>query len=280
MRCINIMDKYIFSTLKNVTEYVDMHYKIVYYLICYIKLYKKRGYVMKKIKSGFTLAEVLITLSIIGIIAAIVMPSVISSYQYKTVGVKLSKFVSTVEDASRAYVVQNDSFKTNTDAIDFVNEAFLIKSLEGVQDVKLLQAYFGADATIAEHPTFYTIDSTEASTDIKDYQTQTGLIGTLKDNTSISVQMVKKEEYTTHKGIVDSHKVGLPVFNINFNPHANGLPSTVQKNFNFVVTELGYVFPSDSDDCLWDIYEKDWSTNAKTFNSGSACNLTNGTKKD
>jgi prepilin-type N-terminal cleavage/methylation domain-containing protein len=49
---------------------------------------------MKKFKSGFTLAEVLITLGIIGVVAAIVMPSVMTNYTYKTVGVKLSKFVS------------------------------------------------------------------------------------------------------------------------------------------------------------------------------------------
>lgn len=232
---------------------------------------------MKKLKTGFTLAEVLITLSIIGIIAAIVMPSVISSYQYKTVGVKLSKFMSTTEDASRAYVVQNDSFKTNIDAMDFINESFLIKSLIGESDETLLQQQYGSEATRDEYPTYYTIDTTELKT-YPDAYTQSGLQGILKDNTSMVISMIKSEEYTNHKGIVDSHKVGLPVFNINFDPKANGLPKSVQKNFNFVVTELGYVFPHDEDDCLWSIYEKDWSTNAKTFTSGSACNSND--KKD
>lgn len=226
---------------------------------------------MKKLKSGFTLAEVLITLSIIGIISAIVMPSVISSYQYKTVGVKLSKFMSTTEDASRAFVVQNDSFKTNIDAMDFTNESFLIKSLIGDADEDLLQKQYGASAKLEDYPTYYTID-TKVPEKYPDKYTQSGLQAVLKDNTSMVVSMIESKEYTTHTGVVDSHKVGLPVFNINFDPKANGLPKSVQKNFNFVVTELGYVFPNDEDDCLWAIYEKDWITNAKMFTSGSACN--------
>ena len=65
---------------------------------------------MKRMKSGFTLAEVLITLGIIGVISAIVMPSVMSNYTYKTVGVKLSKFAAQLEGATRPYVVQNEVF--------------------------------------------------------------------------------------------------------------------------------------------------------------------------
>ena len=225
---------------------------------------------MKNSKSGFTLAEVLITLSIIGIIAAIVMPAVISSYQYKTVGVKLGKFMSTVEDASRAYVVQNDSFKTNTDVMSFINEAFMFKSLDGTQDAELAKNMLGIE-DISDYPTYYTINTTELKS-TPDKKTQSGLIGVLKDNTTIVVNMVEDTEYTTHKGVVDSDKVGLPVFNINFDPQANGLPKSVQKNFNFTVTELGYVVPRDEDACLWKIYNDDWSTNAKTFTSGSACN--------
>lgn len=225
---------------------------------------------MKKLKTGFTLAEVLITLSIIGIISAIVMPALISSYQYKTVGVKLSKMMSTTEDASRAYVVQNDSFNTNQDVMDFVNESFLIKSLDGEQNEDLVKEGLGIE-NVSDYPNYYTIDTTTL-TEYPDKWTQDGLKGILKDNTSIVVNMVKSEEYTNHVGIVDSHKVGLPVFNINFDPNANGLPKSVQKNFNFIVTELGYVFPNDEDECLWKIYEADWNTNSKTFTSGSACN--------
>ena len=81
---------------------------------------------MKRMKSGFTLAEVLITLGIIGVVAAIVMPSVMTNYTYKTVGVKLSKFMSQLEGATRPYVVQNASFtKSDRDGVaTFVQESF------------------------------------------------------------------------------------------------------------------------------------------------------------
>lgn len=226
---------------------------------------------MKKLKTGFTLAEVLITLGIIGVVAAITMPAMITSYQYKSVGVKLSKFMAQLENSARPFVVQNTSFANNEDVMSFVNESYLIKELSGSQDNEALKKMLGDTVDSADYPTYYTVTTTEL-TALPDTRTQSGVVALLKDGTSIVVNMVKPEEYTTHKGIVDSHKVGLPVFNINFDPRQNGLPSTIQKNFNFIVTELGYVYPYDSDTCLWDIYEEDFATNANTFTAGSACN--------
>lgn len=50
-------------------------------------------------KKGFTLAEVLITLGIIGVVAALTMPSIIANYQKKVISVRLKKFVSTFSQA-------------------------------------------------------------------------------------------------------------------------------------------------------------------------------------
>lgn len=47
-------------------------------------------------RKGFTLAEVLITLGIIGIIAAMTLPSVIASYKKQEAGARLKKFNSTM----------------------------------------------------------------------------------------------------------------------------------------------------------------------------------------
>lgn len=50
-------------------------------------------------KKAFTLAEVLATLGIIGVVAALTMPSIIANYQKKVISVRLKKFVSTFSQA-------------------------------------------------------------------------------------------------------------------------------------------------------------------------------------
>lgn len=57
---------------------------------------------MKKVlksKRAFTLAEVLITLGIIGVVAALTLPSIIQRKTEKATVVKLQKFASTFENA-------------------------------------------------------------------------------------------------------------------------------------------------------------------------------------
>ena len=48
---------------------------------------------------GFTLAEVLITLGIIGVVAAMTLPNVIAGYRKKTVETRLAKLYSSINNA-------------------------------------------------------------------------------------------------------------------------------------------------------------------------------------
>ena len=56
---------------------------------------------------GFTLAEVLITLAIIGIVAALTIPSVISNYQQQEFKTGLKKAVSVLNEAIQTNIAQD-----------------------------------------------------------------------------------------------------------------------------------------------------------------------------
>ena len=58
-------------------------------------------------KKGFTLAEVLITLMIIGIVAALTIPSVISNYQQQEFKTGLKKAVSVLNEAIQMNIAQD-----------------------------------------------------------------------------------------------------------------------------------------------------------------------------
>lgn len=58
-------------------------------------------------KAAFTLAEVLITLAIIGIVAAITIPSLIQSYKKTEYSTKLKKFYSTMQQAIQMSEIDN-----------------------------------------------------------------------------------------------------------------------------------------------------------------------------
>ena len=62
---------------------------------------------MKKFFKGFTLAEVLITLTVIGVVAALTLPTVISHHNKKVVETKLAKFYSTMNEAIQRSIIDN-----------------------------------------------------------------------------------------------------------------------------------------------------------------------------
>lgn len=71
-------------------------------------------------KQGFTLAEVLITLGIIGVVAAMTLPSLIGSYQKQAWVTQLRKTVSTLEQGFQKMRVDNGSVDSLEDTEPFV----------------------------------------------------------------------------------------------------------------------------------------------------------------
>ena len=66
----------------------------------------------KSIKKGFTLAEVLITLGVIGVVAALTLPSLIQSYEKKVTATRLKKFYSTMLNVIK--LSENDNGEMST----------------------------------------------------------------------------------------------------------------------------------------------------------------------
>ena len=64
-------------------------------------------------KQGFTLAEVLITLGIIGVVAAITLPGLNSNVNNRRIGPTLAKAINNLENANRMALVENGAVNLN-----------------------------------------------------------------------------------------------------------------------------------------------------------------------
>ncbi len=92
-------------------------------------------------KAAFTLAEVLITLAVIGIVATMTIPNLVQSYKKKEVETKLVKFYSTINQAIKLSEVDNGDAKTWD---EFTMET--IERDDGTKyyksDIKFVEKYF------------------------------------------------------------------------------------------------------------------------------------------
>ena len=93
-------------------------------------------------RPAFTLAEVLITLGIIGVVAAMTMPSLITNYRKKQTVVQLKKVYSELSQAAQMSVIQNGDMRDWNYALtgeEFFNTYlgnFVKMSSQSVEDAK------------------------------------------------------------------------------------------------------------------------------------------------
>ena len=108
-----------------------------------------------KKRTAFTLAEVLITLGIIGIVAALTLPSIVSNYKKQSIEKKLAKYYSVMNQAITQSEQENGEFSTwdfTLDSHDFYDR-YLAKYLKTIKvhknnDKRFLKIVF-ADGTMA-----------------------------------------------------------------------------------------------------------------------------------
>ena len=84
---------------------------------------------MKVSKNGFTLAEVLVTLSIVGIVAALTLPQVSGNAERKRSGAALGKIYQNIEAKAKEYL-----YNYNTDHGTFYDKITLTDAGNGWQD--------------------------------------------------------------------------------------------------------------------------------------------------
>ena len=89
---------------------------------------KKDLFYMQKNEKGFTLAEVLITLGIVGVVAALILPPVINDIKDREYATARKRMLSTLGEAVRRQAIQGD-LKDAVDAEDYV-ENILKKQLK------------------------------------------------------------------------------------------------------------------------------------------------------
>ncbi len=114
-------------------------------------------------KFGFTLAEVLITLGIIGIVAAMTMPTLIQNYKKKVILTHLKKSYAVIQNAFALSAVNNGEFSTwpTGESID-VNSYFNIYLKPYFNGVKLCNTSkdCGYDARMFYNSTLVTTNPT------------------------------------------------------------------------------------------------------------------------
>ncbi len=119
-------------------------------------------------KTGFTLAEVLITLGIIGVVAALTLPGLLQEYANLVVGTKLKKFYSQINQAIRLSEAEYGDKKywySDTNSVTTDSDGKPVAGSSTAE--KWFNKYIGSHMTIIKVsydenalPTFYFKDGT------------------------------------------------------------------------------------------------------------------------
>lgn len=220
-------------------------------------------------KKGFTLAEVLITLGIVGIIAAMTVPAVMKNYKNKVYVAQLQKVYSQVADAARS--IMNDE---NTD--NFYSTTAGTKNSCSNPDAGICEAgagyflnkYFkvikkncgivgSPNANSCVIPRYKSIDGRDADTVGGDYCVQT------TNGASICMVLSKRSSTTTAQplrsfinvdinGVAEPNITGRDVFYFEILP--NGVVEDHSKNENDCSNP-------NSGGCLTKIINDGWKMN-------------------
>lgn len=103
-------------------------------------------------KKAFTLAEVLITLGIVGVVAAITIPTLIAGYQKKETVTALKKMYSSLTQATKMYQAENnityEEFDTSLSADEFM-QTYILPYVKIIKTCNNKQECYGENKLFA-----------------------------------------------------------------------------------------------------------------------------------
>lgn len=213
---------------------------------------------MKRQKNGFTLAEVLITLGIIGVIAAIMLPAIVGNTRKQTMGSEVGRAKELLEHATANVILSAN--KNNGDGHIFTTISGLKKKdvIGGNSDDWLITK----DETASEN----WINTTLSITGLKDFRVQESYLNSIKmysgDDTLSSV-IESISEFPTYRfdklgtiiiyepiGDIDLSTAGensvitRVLFDINGEEEPNRIGQDI---FLFGIANNGHILPAGSE---------------------------------
>ena len=211
-------------------------------------------------RRGFTLAEVLITLGIIGVVAAITMPTLMADTKYKQVGVKLAKFHNNLENSARAYAADRESIENADDFQSFINQSYVFKDIYSTTTTGE-----GENAQTSTTNGGTTLAATAETNLLQSKGDFSQNYAILKDDTKIAFAAAAGNDINTTK--YPDNKYGSALARVYFNPNIPGLSANAQQIYTFAVTTNGHVVPSAQDRCTEELFQKNWIVKKEDFSA-------------
>ena len=186
---------------------------------------------MKKL-NAFTLAEVLITLGVIGVIAAITMPSVVKKYQKISTVTKLKKVYTTLNQAIKLSEAENGEYEYWEQISDIGEDAYFNKYWKPyLKSAKICNTYQACG--YKSNSPWVNLQGTNAQTPGVTYVGRLSLI--LTDGAFVSIQTLSG---------------GKIISTIYVDINAGNLPNKLGRDaFYFTRTNKGQVVASEGNNC-------------------------------
>ena len=203
-------------------------------------------------KKGFTLAEVLITLAIIGIVAALTIPSVISNYQQQEFKTGLKKAVSVLNEAIQTNIAQDgETPYENADLFNYLQRHMsVLKSQFSTREYNWNSVFYTTDGMRFETTPNYFSRGPETS--FKLYES--------------GIDIYKWNEDGSRRGFggnCGSYGLSVNLYNtkntpcivlVDVNGNRKPNPYATEYYSNGDVVSYNYVYPSPSDKKITDVF--------------------------